>query len=93
MILSGQSRLMERILLWQIQEAKQRLSELVRRALEDGPQIVTRHGRNAVVVLSFEEYQKLSAGRPDFKQLLRQAPDLERLRLSRDRRPPRRVRL
>ena len=78
---------------WQIQEAKQQLSELVRRALEDGPQVVTRHGRNTVVVLSFEEFQKLKANKADFKQVLRDAPDLKRLQISRDRTPARRVRL
>lgn len=78
---------------WQLQEAKQRLSELVRLALEKGPQVVTRHGRNAVVVLAFEEYQRLRGGERGFKELLRQAPDLDELGISRDRRPSRRVRL
>ncbi len=36
---------------WQLQEAKQRFSELVRRALEEGPQTVTRRGEEVVVVI------------------------------------------
>lgn len=44
---------------WQLQDAKARFSELFRRALEDGPQRVTRHGRAAVVVLPAEEYERL----------------------------------
>ena len=77
---------------WQLQEAKQRFSEVVRRALEDGPQVVTRHGREAVVVVSAAEFAT-SRGGParDFKRFLRSAPDLGRLRIARDRRRTRRV--
>lgn len=35
---------------WQLQEAKNRLSEVVRRAMTDGPQTITLHGKDAVVV-------------------------------------------
>jgi prevent-host-death family protein len=79
---------------WQLQQAKQRFSEVVRRALEDGPQIVTRHGREAVVVVSAAEFKTARSGRTkDFKQFLRSAPDLGRLGLARDRRRTRRVTL
>ena len=78
---------------WQLQEAKQRLSEVVRRALEDGPQVVTRHGREAVVVVSVQQFEKLTGGRLDFKEFLRRAPDLGRLKISRDRQSARRVTL
>jgi prevent-host-death family protein len=75
---------------WQVQEAKQRFSEVVRRALESGPQVVTRHGRPAVVVVAASEYERLQR-RSRFKEFLRAAPDLSRLRIRRDRRPGRRV--
>lgn len=78
---------------WQIQEAKQRFSEVVRRALEDGPQVVTRHGEEAVVVVSVDHFRRLSGHGLDFKDFLRAAPDLSRLKLARDRRPTRRVTL
>ena len=78
---------------WQLQEAKQRLSEVVRRALEEGPQVVTRHGRDAVVVVSLDEFERLKGERGDFKELLRHAPDLDRLDLTRDRKPARAVSL
>lgn len=79
---------------WQLQEAKQQFSEVVRRALEDGPQVVTRHGREAVVVVSAAEFAKSRrASTNKFKQFLRSAPDLGRLRLARDRRRARRVAL
>jgi antitoxin Phd len=45
--------------MWQIQEAKQRFSELVRRAVNEGPQVVTRHGEEVVVVLSVDAYHQL----------------------------------
>ena len=44
---------------WQIQEAKNKLSELLDRSSTDGPQIITRHGENTAVVLSMKDYQKL----------------------------------
>lgn len=77
---------------WQLQEAKQRFSEVVRRALSSGPQVVTRHGRAAVVVVAAAEFGKLRR-RARFKDFLRTAPDLSRLDLRRDRRPARRIAL
>ncbi len=74
---------------WQLQEAKQKFSELVDRALEEGPQIVTRHGEEVVVVLSKREYEKLGCTRPDFKSFLLSGPDFEALELVRDRDLPR----
>ena len=78
---------------WQLQEAKQRFSEVVRQALEEGPQLVTRHGREAVVVLSAEAYRSLEGTRGSFKEYLRAAPDFGPLRLSRDRGKARVVKL
>ena len=48
---------------WKLQDAKARFSELVRDARTKGPQHVTVHGRDAVVVLSAEEYAQLRARR------------------------------
>ena len=62
------------------------------RALTSGPQVVTRHGRAAVVVVSAEDYGRLRGG-AGFKEFLRTAPDLSRLGIRRDRRPGRRVTL
>ncbi len=44
---------------WQLQEAKNRFSEVVDEALAHGPQTVTRHGREVVVILSMEEYRRM----------------------------------
>lgn len=43
---------------WQLQDAKNRLSEVVDLALEEGPQTVTRHGKEVVVVVSKEEFER-----------------------------------
>jgi antitoxin Phd len=46
---------------WQLQSAKARFSELFRRALSQGPQWVTRHGKESVVVLPAEQFEQLAA--------------------------------
>ena len=45
---------------WRLQDAKARFSEVFRLARENRPQRVTKHGREAVVVLSAEEFMRLS---------------------------------
>ncbi|MFA6178407.1 MAG: type II toxin-antitoxin system Phd/YefM family antitoxin [Methylophilaceae bacterium] len=45
--------------IWQLQEAKNHFSEVVEEALTHGPQTITRHGREAVVVMSVEEYRRM----------------------------------
>lgn len=78
---------------WQVQEAKQRFSELVRRATDEGPQVVTRHGKDVVVVLAAEEYRGSKSMSPSFKNFLRGAPDWSALDIRRDAAPARAVRL
>lgn len=68
---------------WQLQEAKQRFSELIRNTLEEGPQIVTRHGEDVVVVVPADEYRSSHADRPDFGEFLLAAPDFGTLELER----------
>ena len=46
---------------WKLRDAKARFSELVDRALANGPQLVTRHGENAVVVLSYATFAEAAA--------------------------------
>ena len=68
---------------WQLQAAKQRFSELVERAQREGPQVVTKHGRDAVVVVSVDDYRRLTGGDDDFLEFLRSAPDFDVLDLTR----------
>ena len=71
---------------WQLQEAKNRLSELVRKAREEGPQVITLRGRDAVVVVSANEFGKLSRPRGSLVDFFRKSPlagvnlDLDRSR-------------
>lgn len=56
---------------WPVQDAKARFSELLDRCLTDGPQIVTRRGTEAAVLVPIEQWKKLAAAaRPTLKQLL-----------------------
>lgn len=56
---------------WQVQDAKARFSEMLERAIADGPQIVTKRGKEAAVLLSAEEWRSLEArARPSLKELL-----------------------
>jgi antitoxin Phd len=49
---------------WKLEDAKARFSEVVRRARSEGPQRVTVHGRDAVVVISVEELDRLLPQKP-----------------------------
>lgn len=68
---------------WQLQAAKQHFSELVERARRDGPQVVTKHGKEAVVVVSAEDYQRLRGGGPSLVEFIRSAPGFDALELKR----------
>ena len=61
---------------WPLQDAKNRFSEVVRRAKSEGPQTVTVHGRRAAVVLSAEDYDALAKPVPkrDFVDALLEGP-------------------
>lgn len=58
---------------WKLEDAKNRFSEVVRRAVEHEPQLVTRNGREAVVVVSAEDYERLVAPK-SLVQFLRESP-------------------
>jgi prevent-host-death family protein len=75
---------------WQLQQAKQRFSELIRSVETDGPQFVTKHGEEAAVVVSIAEYRHLREGDRDFKEFLRSAPRAD-LAVSRSALPSRRI--
>jgi len=69
---------------WQLQEAKGRFSEVVKRALSDGPQGITVRGEPVAVVISRAEYDRLTNPKPGFVEFMRGSPmtgpalDLER---------------
>ena len=56
---------------WPVQDAKARFSEFLDACLSDGPQMVTRRGSEAAVLVPVQEWRRLqSAARPSLKQLL-----------------------
>jgi prevent-host-death family protein len=59
---------------WQLQEAKNRLSELVRKARQEGPQVITLHGRDAAVVVSAREYQRIARPKGNLAEFVRKSP-------------------
>jgi len=59
---------------WQLQEAKNRFSEVVRKASEEGPQTVTKHGKDSVVVLSAEDYRKLEQPKISLVEFFQKSP-------------------
>jgi antitoxin Phd len=73
------------VAVWQVQEAKTRLSEVIERARTDGPQTITRHGAERAVVLSIEDYRALIARKPDFKAHLLGGPKVDDFFIERDR--------
>jgi len=77
---------------WQLQEAKNRISELVRKASEEGPQTVTRHRKDSVVVLSAEDYRKLEQPKTSLVEFFQKSP-LSKIEidLKRDKSPDRHV--
>ncbi len=63
---------------WQLQEAKNRLSEVVRAAKTKGPQVITVHGKEEVAVVSIEELRQLKRrGNPSGKSWWETAPKVD----------------
>jgi len=64
---------------WQLQEAKNQLSQVVENAMTLQPQIITRHGKEAVVVVSYPEWSRRASPRKRLVDVLRRcpAPDFE----------------
>jgi prevent-host-death family protein len=56
---------------WPVQEAKARFSEFLEKCLSEGPQMVTKHGAEAAVLVPVEEWRRLQTlARPSLKELL-----------------------
>ncbi len=59
---------------WQLQEAKNKFSEVVEEAIKKGPQIITRRGVETVVVLSSADYRKMLLSKKKMSEFFRQSP-------------------
>jgi antitoxin Phd len=59
---------------WQLQEAKNRLSEVVRKARSEGPQVITLHGSDAAVVVSVPDFGRMSRPKGKLVDFFRGSP-------------------
>ena len=62
---------------WQIQEAKQRFSEMIRAVTSEGPQVISRHGEDVAVVVNIDEYHRLTRPAMDLATILLGGPKLD----------------
>jgi len=77
---------------WQLQEAKNRFSEVVRKASEEGPQTVTKNGKDSVVVLSADDYRKLEQPKTSLVEFFKKSPLSEvGIDIKRDKTPARSI--
>ncbi len=72
---------------WQMQEAKARLSELVKLAESEGPQDITVHGKSVAVVLSRTTFESMSSSKQSLVEFMRRSPlyGLDEITFERDR--------
>ena len=84
----------EHIRAWSVADAKARLSELLDHAISEGPQVITRRGREVAVVVSAEEWHKKAARVGSLAEFLAASPlrDSE-LRIERVKARPREISL
>ena len=59
---------------WQLQEAKGKFSEVVKRALSEGPQGITVRGESVALLISRADYARLTHPKPGFVEFMRQSP-------------------
>lgn len=60
--------------IWQLQEAKNKFSEVVEAALKDGPQVITKRGADTAIVLSYADYRKLLLTQKKLSDFFRESP-------------------
>jgi antitoxin Phd len=78
---------------WQVQEAKTRLSKVIEEANSKGPQIISRHGSERAVILSIADYRSLTAHKPNLKEYLLGGPKLDSFEVKRSRDTGRKINL
>jgi antitoxin Phd len=60
---------------WQMQQAKARFSELITKVETEGPQEITKRGKPVVIIISFDDFEKLQAKpKPSFVEFMRNSP-------------------
>jgi len=79
---------------WQLQDAKNKFSNLVETVQKKGPQIVTKHGKEAVVVISISEYKRLTKPKTTLVEFFKNSPLFEEnIDFSRSKETPRDIAL
>ena len=73
--------------IWQLQEAKNKFSEVIELALKQGPQLITRRGQKTAVVISYREYAKTKKSQGTLSEFFRSSP-LADIGLERDKSLP-----
>jgi prevent-host-death family protein len=70
---------------WQLQEAKNKFSEVVDKAINEGAQVITRRGIEVAIVLSYTEYRQMIASKKKISEFFGESPLVEEdLDFSRD---------
>jgi len=59
---------------WQLQEAKNKLSQVVKQARESGPQVITVHGKETAVLISADDYQALTRPKESLLEFFQHSP-------------------
>lgn len=59
---------------WALQDAKNRFSEVVDKALSQGPQLITRHGKDAVVIVSAKDFKRAKKSKGGLIEFFRKSP-------------------
>ena len=61
-------------MVWQLQEAKSKFSHVVNCAEQDGPQIITRHGKKVAVLVAYDEFEEQKQDKPSLLEALLNSP-------------------
>ena len=59
---------------WQVQEAKAKLSELIKRAVKDGPQEISVRGKSTAIMISKQQYIDLTSPKTSFVKFVQDSP-------------------
>ncbi len=76
---------------WQIQQVKTRLSDVIEQAQTQSPQFITRHGAQRAVLLSINEYEQLNGKKKSLIEHLLSGPKFDEFEIERDHGPYRPV--
>lgn len=69
---------------WQMQETENKLGEVIKQALENGPQTITQQGRDIAIVISLDDYRRLVKSKDDLVSFFRNSPLVGAIELNRE---------